>query len=129
MTKYKVRVEVFRSDLVNYYTQNLDCKVEQIFKSPDENIVVFEIKLPEEYIICSKSEIKETAEKNTRDEFGNQLDILSDEISEFSSEITEAIDLVGEELEDIELDREDLEKIKKIRADLEKIKLEFGEIL
>lgn len=128
MTKYKVRVKVFRSDLVNYYTQNLDCKVEQIFKSPDENIVVFEIKLPEDYIIRSKSELKE-AEDNARDEFGNQLDILSDEISEFSSEVTEAIDLVGEELENIELDREDLEKIKKLRADLEKIKLEFGEIL
>lgn len=129
MTKYKVRVEVYRSDLVNFFTQNLDCKVEQIFKSPDENIVVFEIKLPEDYIICSRAEIREAEEKNVRDEFENQLDILSDEISEFSSEVSEAIDLVGEELEDIELDKEDLEKIRKLRADLEKIKLEFGEIL
>lgn len=81
------------------------------------------------YILEHEEDEEDEEEPNTTDEFDNQLDILSDEVNEFLSQINDASELLADDLEEIETDKEQLEKVRKLRADLEKIKLEFGELL
>lgn len=125
MTKYVLRVKVYQPmlnsvalpDFANYYAKDFDCEIEQIFHSPDENTVIFNVDLPKNYIITSKSEKARTAE--TVEE---QLELLYDEIGELGCDVENMTDEISG------IDRETVEKIKNVRRKLESIKIELGEI-
>lgn len=155
MQNYTLRIRIY--DPINgyiipgmgsYHEQDFKCNVEQIFKSEDENEIIFSVSMPCNYVVRLNDPYREAQtqaraeeqalieddedddeEENVIDEFGNQLDILSHEVKDFRSDIRDTIDLLADDLEDVKPDREQLEKLKKIRADLEKLNLEFGEIL
>lgn len=135
MSNCTLRVKVYHPTngviipgITPYHEQEFYCKIEQITKPGHCDKIVFSIELPYNYIVALRDKEVEKKEENTQKEIEQQLELLYDELDEFSSDV----DYMSCEISESgkkQYHKEQIEKIKKFRCDLEKIKLEFGETI